>query len=107
MNKDIINDQIFDMPSKRKKIYVQFFYSGTVAPFICGADGFINSIMLDEIESEYLEGYDPDADDGVFNEVGDYLFEVNKEQAQTGEFGRIELPEYWNMSFVKFIPLGN
>lgn len=92
------------MPSSRNKTYVQFFYSGHDAPFICGADGHVTSDMMDEVESEYLEGFELCGSD-VFKEAGDYLFQVNRESAQTGEFGRIEIPEYWNVCFVRFEPL--
>ncbi len=89
------------MPSKRKKHYVQFFFSGQDEPFICGVDGHFTSDILDEIQSEFLEENDESFSKGA----GDYLFQVWRESDQIGEEGRIENPGYWMLNEVSFEPL--
>ena len=91
------------MPSERKESYVEFFFSGQDKPFICGADGHVTSVMMDDVEKEFLEEFELEGDD-VFKEAGSYLFQVNRESAQTGEFGRVEIPEYWNLILTQFKP---
>lgn len=88
------------MPTKRKKSYVQFFYSGEDDPFICGVDGHFTSDAMDDISKEFLECMDS-FDKGA----GDYLYQVWREQEQTGEYGMIEIPAYWSLEEVLFEPL--
>ena len=90
---------IVTMPSKRKKLYVEFFFTGEDRPFVCGADG--NVSCLDEIEENFLEEFDL-SDDGTFKKAGYYLFKANYEQPQYGEFGMIELSGYWDLDLVAF-----
>lgn len=87
-----------EFPSERKEIYIQFFYIEREQPFICGADGHITTGMLDEIERDCLEF-------GVFKDPGDYLFKVNFEPDVIGEYGRVELAGYWDMTLISFDPL--
>lgn len=65
--------------------------------FICGFCG--NPCCLEEIEKELLN-----AEREWPKEEGIYLYEAYYISAETGEFGRIELPAYWEFKEIYFKP---
>jgi len=89
------------MPTKREKSFVQFFYVVGDDPFICGVDGHFTPETLNEISTEFLE----ENDDAFSKGSGDYLFQVNYENEQRGEYGVVEISGWWNLTEVLFEPL--
>ena len=88
------------MPSDLKDIQVQFFYSSTdEPPFICGAIGHVTSWLLEQLEKQVNEN---PLEDTFAHGDGDYLFSANFQSEQRGEFGRIELPGYWELDLIEF-----
>lgn len=84
-------------PSDRKHPLIEVFFLAGHEPFICGANGRINTQMLEQIEKDLAE------EPACMNKGdGTYLFEAAWEPDQTGEFGRVELPGYWDLSFIAF-----
>ena len=55
--------------------------------------------MIEKIERELNDNRE-----FMENGEGRYLYEANYVSAQVGDYGRIELPEYWHLSLVAFIP---
>lgn len=92
--------KIMEMPSKQKNTYIQLFYNGQDEPFICGANGHITQSHLDEIMVEILA--DDFKEENFCKGAGDYLFSIYFEDAQTGEYGVIEIPEHWEIDEVLF-----
>jgi hypothetical protein len=90
------------MPTSRGKTFVQYYYNGVDAGFICGADGHVTSGMLDNIEEEINEYRD---EVGDIKDAGDYLFQVWWENPQYGEEGRTEIEGHFEISKVLFEPI--
>jgi hypothetical protein len=90
--------QEFSFPSDQERTLVEIFYQKGYDPFVCGLNGCTNGEMIQEIEKELT------AD---FFERGDglYLYTVTWEPDQTGEYGRVELPGYWDLEFIAFKPI--
>ena len=88
------------MPSDMKDIQVQFFYiAGGEPAFICGAIGHITSELLDVLEKEVNEN---PLEDTFKKGEGDYLFSAKFQEEQRGDFGRVELPGYWELELIEF-----
>lgn len=62
-------------------------------PFITAVNGKVILEVLGDIEHQLIE--DELAD-------GFYVFTITHYTAETGEFGRIEIPEYWELDQVSF-----
>lgn len=94
------------MPGSRKKTLIQFFHHGNGATFICGVNGNVTTDSINDIEVEFLDNIESKFLDDIFKKgAGNYLFQVNWEQAQTDEHERVEIPGYWNFHLILFQPL--
>ncbi len=89
-------------PSSIRQPLVEVCWMGTGdPPFICGLHGNPCSLVLDVVEKDYIDN--PDLWDSTFNKgVGNYLFEATWNPPQIGDYGRVELPGYWDMEFLEF-----
>lgn len=67
-------------------------------PFIFSVNGNATTSQLIDIENQIIE--DPP------ERNGEYLYKVIWEKPQIGEFGRIEVSGYWNLTEIKFIEEG-
>jgi len=88
------------MPSDIKKPLIEIFFLDNETPFICGVNGHVTISMLEEIErdlGEYIS-------DTFTKGQGSYLFEAYFNSAQRGDEGRIEIPEYWELTMIGFKP---
>ena len=86
-------------PSDREETFVEVFSQEGDPAFVCGLYGRTNGDMIEQIEKDLNDNRD-------FMEKGDgrYLYRVAYESAQIGNEGRIELPAYWDLSLVAFLP---
>jgi hypothetical protein len=87
---------LFDHYIKKPLLYVQYFGDGEV--YISGCCGLLGTIdevedMIKENESEYFEKGE-----------GDYYFKCTYNSEQTGEYGMVEVPAYWEADLVSFKP---
>ena len=94
------SDSVF--PSDREETFIEVFSQEGDPAFVCGLYGRTNGDMIEQIEKDL-------SDNRGFMEKGDgrYLYRVAYEPAQVGECGRIELPGYWDLSLVAFLPNEN
>ena len=79
---------------------IQFFYQEGDDPFICGVNGRLTAGDISEIEEERVE----DLGDLFTKGNGYYLCYATFNQEQRGEFGRIELPSYWDLDLIEYNP---
>lgn len=77
---------------------VKVFYQKGNDPFIFEVNGKFTIPSLEEIEQD-LQEYENWKGDG------EYLFRVHREQEQRGDFGRIEVPAYWDVDLLEFKPV--
>jgi hypothetical protein len=84
-------------PSDRAYPLVEVFSQEGDPVFVSGIDGATNGDMIEQIEKDLNECRD-------FMDKGDgrYLYRVVYESAQTDGYGRIEIPGYWDLSFIAF-----
>lgn len=90
-------------PSDQEKPIVEVFYQKGDDPFVCGLNGSTNGGMgmIDEIEKDMIDN----KEDAFPHGDGQYLYIATWEPAQTGEYGRIELPGYWDLDLIAFKPV--
>ena len=80
-----------------RKNQIKVFYQEGDDPFIYAVNGSFTIPQLEEIEkelnvSEYRE---------LFREDGEYLMNVYWNPSQTDEYGRVEVPGYWEFDVVQ------
>jgi hypothetical protein len=75
------------------KLYLKVVVSGA-QPFICSVNGNVTIDVLEEIEKDHFSEDNHDMKDG------EYIFSATYQEAQTGEFGRIEIAEHWELSVI-------
>ena len=80
---------------------IDVFHMAGEEAFVCGANGYVTTEMLLEIERDFLEnpGEGFDHGDGI------YTFGHRWITAQTGPEGRVEVPAYWDLTFVTHVPV--
>jgi len=84
---------------EKENLFIEIFYLSGDDPFIFGVNGRVtvaelNSILSDAQDSELFDHGD-----------GDYLCAASYNEAQTGEYGVIEIPAYWELSVLHFEPI--
>ena len=84
----------------RNKIELAVFYQSGDDPFICGINGMIDTISLNEIEMD-LVGDAWDFEDGS----GTYFFEAERILEQVGDGGRIEIGAHWELAQMYYEPI--
>lgn len=77
------------------KLYLKVVVCGS-PPFICSVNGNVTIDILEEIMDDHFSEDDHDMKDG------EYIFSATFQEAQTGEFGRVEIAEYWELSVISF-----
>ncbi len=87
-------------PSDHKPLLVDVFHMAGHEPFVCGVNGRATVADLCEIERD-LGG---EGSDLLAQGDGVYLFEAYWQEAQADEYGRVELPAYWDLSLVTVKP---
>jgi hypothetical protein len=91
----------FPFPSDQERTLVEIFYQKGDDPFVSGLHGCTNRDMIQEIEQILNDNQADVFDMGD----GQYLYRASWEPDQTGEFGRVELPGYWDLEFIAFKPV--
>jgi hypothetical protein len=86
-------------PSDREETFVEVFSQEGDPAFVCGLYGRTNGDMIEQIEKDLNANRD-----FMANGDGRYLYRVTYESAQIGNEGRVELPAYWDLSLVAFLP---
>ena len=81
------------------ELQVEFFYLKGDPAFICRVDGRATVGALSDIEAEMNNEM---IDRNFPNGDGLYLFDAEHNAAQHGEYGRIELPAYWELELLEF-----
>lgn len=84
--------------TERSNKYVQYMYLGCddvhfIACDGCFSDEDIETITAQLEESEFPKGH------------GDYMYKVSYEPAQLGEYGAVEIAEYFELDEVLFRPM--
>jgi len=67
--------------------------------FICGACGHVTVDMLSRIESDLAEIVEEG--ETYAHGEGVHTYEVTFMSAQTGEFGRVEIPEHFELEHIR------
>ena len=76
---------------------IKVFYQKGDDPFIYEVHGSFTIPSLEEIEKDLNEcEYNE-----FFKEDGEYLITVHWEHEQRGEYGRIEIPGYWDFEIIE------
>ena len=88
-------------PSDQGEQTIEVFHQQGDPAFICGAHGSITGDMIENIEKDFADNPDEGFDRGD----GIYLYVPRWESPQVGDFGRIELPGYWDLELVGFKPM--
>lgn len=86
-------------PSDREETFVEVFSQEGDPAFVCGLYGRTNGDMIEQIEKDLNDNRD-----FMKNGDGRYLYRVAYEPAQIDNEGRVELPAYWDLSLVAFLP---
>lgn len=87
--------------SDMKSPIVEVFYIRDHPPFVCGINGHYCAEMIENIEETLSEDTENTLDKGN----GNYLYRATYVAAQHGENGRLELPAYWDLSYLAFRPI--
>ena len=84
-------------PSDLKYPLIEVFYLYGHEPFVCGVNGAVGNGMIEGIEKDLDENRE-------FLDKGDgtYLYRTTWQEAQTGEYGRVEIPGYWDLELIRF-----
>jgi len=88
-------------PSAEGEPTIEVFYQLGDSAFVCGAHGSITGGMIEDIEKVFADNPDEGFDQGD----GIYLYVPRWESPQIGDFGRVELPGYWELELVGFKPV--
>jgi hypothetical protein len=90
---------------RENRLLIDVCYMGDDETFICGINGKIHIGALQELEEAIIE-YQKDEDETArpCKEPGGYTFKAYYERPQRGEYGRIEIAGYWDLTLVSFKP---
>jgi hypothetical protein len=94
-------------PSDQMVKLVEVLYIKDIGPVITACSGPLGYHSIDEIQSQLstdaengnLEYYNFDKGDG------NYLYNVTYQPPQYGEYGTVEIPEYWDFDALGFKPI--
>ena len=84
------------MPHDLKELLISVLYQKGDPAFVCGAHGAVGA--LSDIELYMNENIHEAFENGD----GYYLFKVNYEPGQYGEYGRCESPPYWELTLIEY-----
>lgn len=86
-------------PSEHESLLIEVLYTEGDGGYICGVCGNITPHDLQKIEEEDLPINEMNQGSGC------YLFRADFIPAQVGDWGRIELPAYFELTLIDFKPL--
>ena len=101
MNEELQQSVLIELLENNTSPLVGIYMMANETPFICAFFGNTCGVM-DWLEKDFNDNpdcYAPDKGDGTYYYKASYL------KAVYGDWGRIELPDGWELEFVAFVAL--